>query len=317
MGRPDILVVGAGVSGLTTAVLLAEQDYSVHVVAELPPRETTSAMAGASWAPCLHNDDRTLAWAEVTRSILEELAAEPRSGVRLVPGLEVSDEPGAPPDWAAAVDGYRPWNEDEQIKAGPRYQSGWHYRIPLVDMPAYLDYLADRLAAAGGTTEFGRRVRSLSELRDAAGRVVNCTGLGARELVPDERMFATRGQLVVVENPGIDEFFQDNVHEDDLTYIFPHGDHVVLGGCANDHVESEKVSIDTTDAILERCVKIEPRLSGAKVIDHRVGLRPNRDRVCLEAAVLDGLRVIHNYGHGSVGVSLSWGCAEAVHRLIG
>jgi D-amino-acid oxidase len=148
MGRPDFLVVGAGVSGLSTAVLLAEGGHRVHVVAALPPRLTTSAMAGASWAPCLDNDERTPQWAEVTRSALESLAGQPHTGVRLVPGLEVSEDPGDPPAWATRVPQYRPWSAEERQTLWPRYHSGWHYRIPLVDMPVYLDYLADRLAAA-------------------------------------------------------------------------------------------------------------------------------------------------------------------------
>ena len=50
----------------------------------------------------------------------------------------------------------------------------------------------------------------------------------------------------------------------------------------------------------------------AEVVAHRVGLRPARPSVRLEA---EG-RVVHNYGHGGAGVTLSWGCAEEVRDLV-
>jgi D-amino-acid oxidase len=49
------------------------------------------------------------------------------------------------------------------------------------------------------------------------------------------------------------------------------------------------------------------------VLAHRVGLRPVRPQVRLETqAVPGGRHVVHNYGHGGAGVTLSWGCALAV-----
>ncbi|WP_433056207.1 FAD-dependent oxidoreductase [Dactylosporangium sp. CS-033363] len=316
MGRPEFLVLGAGVSGLTTAVYLAERRHAVHVVSDRAPGRTTSAAAGASWGPYLVNDPRALHWSDVTLEVLESIADVPRTGVRMVAGLEVSDDPGGPPEWATRIRDFHRCTDSELDSFRPLYRTGWHYTIPLVDMPVYLEFLADRLRAAGGTTDFRRRVESFDELLGEADCIVNCSGIGARELVPDKTLYPTRGQLLVVENPGIEEFFQDNQHGDDLTYIFPHGDQVVLGGCATDHDDSLLPDAVTADRILERCTKIRPELSNVKVLDHRVGLRPSRDTVRLELVDLAGTPLIHNYGHGSVGVSLSWGCAEAVGDLI-
>jgi len=50
---PDVLVVGAGVSGLTTAVCLAEAGRGVEIRADRLPPDTTSAVAGALWGPHL------------------------------------------------------------------------------------------------------------------------------------------------------------------------------------------------------------------------------------------------------------------------
>ncbi|HEY2792992.1 MAG TPA: FAD-dependent oxidoreductase, partial [Micromonosporaceae bacterium] len=64
--------------------------------------------------------------------------------------------------------------------------------------------------------------------------------------------------------------------------------------------------------IVARCAAIDPRLASARVLEHRVGLRPSRPSVRLEAVAQNGRTVIHNYGHGGSGVTLSWGCADDV-----
>ena len=317
MGRPEILVVGAGVSGLTTAIYLTEAGYTVELIADLPPESTTSAAAGASWGPYEVSDPRVMPLTDTTRTALERIASDHSAGVRLMYGLEVSEDEGDPPEWATKVPDFAPCSEAELAGLPSHYRSGWHYRIPVIDMPVYLRYLLRRLRQGGVSPVFGRLVRSWAELRGAAGVVVNCTGLGARDLVPDATLYPTRGQLVVVSNPGLDEFFQDNTHSEDLTYILPHGDTVVLGGCATDRSVSPAEAEITAQRIIKRCAEIEPKLLGARVIEPRVGLRPNRDRLRIEEVEIDGMRVIHNYGHGASGVSMSWGCAEAVCRLIG
>jgi D-amino-acid oxidase len=55
-----------------------------------------------------------------------------------------------------------------------------------------------------------RRVHQLEEVAEVAAVVINCTDIGARQLVPDPDLTAIRGQLVVVENPGITEFFAED-----------------------------------------------------------------------------------------------------------
>jgi D-amino-acid oxidase len=68
--------------------------------------------------------------------------------------------------------------------------------------------------------------------------------------------------------------------------------------------------------ILRDCAAVEPRLNGARVVGHQVGLRPFRPQVRLEAeATGDGPLVVHNYGHGGAGITLSWGCAREAAAL--
>ncbi len=315
MALPDILVIGAGVSGLSTAVSLAEAGWAVAIRARLRPRDTTSAVAGASWGPYMVADPRVARWSDETRLVLEKIAAEPGSGVDLVNGLEAADEVMPAPDWAPAVPDFRLCRPDELAKLPARYHSGWRYTIPLVDMPVYLGYLERRLASHGVRVRSGT-VDSFAAVRGRARAIVNCTGLGSRQLVPDPSLFPSRGQLVVLENPGVRHFFQDHTKAEELTYILPHGDRVVLGGCATDHSEHDLPVRETARAIIERCAEIEPALRGARFIADRVGLRPARDRVRTELDQTRGFPVIHNYGHGGAGLTLSWGCANEVTRLV-
>jgi D-amino-acid oxidase len=310
---PDVLVIGAGVSGLTTAVCLAEAGATVRIAAATPPAQTTSAAAGAIWGPHLvAMDDRAAHWADVTLARLLDLTAEPAAAVRTLTGRQAARTRTDPPDWVASLAGFRLCTSQE-LPAG--FAAGWRFAAPVVTMPAYLAYLEARFRDSGGQAGETRNVKfgSLQEAssRTSAGVIVNCAGIGAYGLVSDCELMPVRGQVVVAANPGITEFFIGLGDESaDLSYIFPHGDTVVLGGTEGHGDWSLEPDQATADRILRDCAAIEPSLRGARVVGHRVGLRPVRPAVRLEAERLPGGRtVVHNYGHGGAGVSLSWGCA--------
>jgi D-amino-acid oxidase len=311
--RPEILVIGAGVSGLTTAVCLAEAGPRVRVRTRELPGETTSCAAGAIWGPYFTTDDRVPQWSERTRIIFDALAGVPGAGVRLVHGIEAGRGATAPPDWARAMAGFRRC-ATQDLPEG--FASGWEYTAPVVDMPAYLAYLVERLRDAGGELEVGM-VGSLEDAVAAAPVTVNCTGIGAATLVPDRQVFPNRGQLVVVDNPGVSTFFIEHDESPTPTYFLPHGpDRVVLGGSAELGRSDLAPDYETSKAIQRRCATIEPLLAHLPVREHRVGLRPSRPRVRLERVAVGRGQVIHNYGHGGSGVTLSWGCARDVLALV-
>ena len=305
--HPDVLVVGAGVVGLTTAITLAEAGLVTRVRAAAPPEQTTSFVAGAIWGPVRSsNSPRVHEWARAGLAVLSGLASDPRAGIRPVSGVEVATQARQPPEWISFLPSSRLLAPDELPRG---FAAGWRYTAPLATMPVYLTYLAERLTAAGGRIDIGAPVTSLPSL--AAPLIVNCTGIGARDLVPDPAVVPLRGQVVIVANPGISEFFRHPSDGVDSTYIFPHDDFVVLGGTSEEGAWDLAPRPSVTERILRDCAAAEPRLRGAQVLAERVGLRPYRPDVRLEAEALDDGRVLwHNYGHGGAGVTLAWGCAR-------
>jgi D-amino-acid oxidase len=147
--------------------------------------------------------------------------------------------------------------------------------------------------------------------------VVCCPGLGARELVGDESVVPVRGRVVIVRRPpGLGDRLFGWVEGQRLSYIIPRRDGVLLGGTYEPGETSLTSDPSAAAEIQRRCAEVEPSLAAAEVLAERVGLRPVRPAVRLELEERPGGRaVVHNYGHGGSGYSLSWGCAEEVAEL--
>ena len=273
-----VIVVGAGVVGLTCAVRLLEAGHRADVVARDLPLETTSAVAAAIWYPYLAEPvDLVGRWSRTTFAALEALAGdEPEAGVRMAEGSLVS-----PQGTATEV-------------------------VPLIEMPLYLRWLAARVEDLGGTVT---RL-NLSALPSGGDVVVNCSGLGARLLAGDHDVQPVQGQVVVVEQFGLDRWWLDPAGP---TYVVPRSQDVVVGGTEVPGAWSRSPSPATATEILDRAAALVPALRGARVLRHKVGLRPARSTVRVERTG----DVVHCYGHGGSGVTLSWGTADDVVTLVG
>jgi D-amino-acid oxidase len=308
-GHEEVTVVGAGVVGLTCALRLAEAGYAVRVVARERLGDTTSAVAAAVWYPYrAFPFDRVLGWSHAGYEAFVALVdAEPDAGVRLRLGTELLRDDGPDPWWAGAVPDIA-----KVTDVPPGFAIGWRFASPIVDMSRYLPWLEGRLAARGIVPE----PAVIDDLADLAGVVVNCTGLGARELVPDPAVEPVRGQVVVVEQVGLEEWVVDDGDGGALTYVVPRIDDIVLGGTAQAGASDLAVDPGTAAGILDRATALVPALAGARIIGHKVGLRPARPTVRLEVERRRDRAVVHCYGHGGAGVTLSWGCAADVVGLV-
>jgi D-amino-acid oxidase len=312
----DVLVVGAGVVGLTAAVRLREAGHDAHVHARDMPGQTTSAVAAALWYPYrAYPADLVTRWSARAYEVFTALADDPGVPVRVRHGRELWREPVPDPWWRDAVRGFARVPPEA---LPPGYADGYAFPAPVVEMSAYLDWLAGRLAGLGGTLA-RRTYATLDEARAVAPVVVDCSGLGAYDLVPDRTLTPVRGQVVRVSQVGLTEWVLDGTDPAGPTYVVPREHDVVCGGTASDGDWRLEPDPGTAEDVLARCRALVPALADAEVREHRVGLRPARPAVRLEAEPSPGGGVVHCYGHGGAGVTLSWGCADdvvvAVDRL--
>src|SRR6266516_7307783 len=247
----DVTVLGAGIVGLVSAVQLAEAGHRVQVIATATGADTTSTVAAALWYPYrAAPQDKVTRWSAGTFRELSSLAAEPAAGVRMRWGRELFRVPTGDPWWVSAVPA---WQRLDSVPPG--YADGLRLRVPVVDMPRHLAWLTAKLAAHGTVVDR----RRLTGIPNEGDVVVNCTGLGARTLVPDGSVRALRGQVVVVEQFGLTEWLLDQSDEVNLTYLVPREQTVVLGGTAEPDNEELAPDPVTAAAIVSRCAALVPR----------------------------------------------------------
>ncbi|RIK37016.1 MAG: FAD-binding oxidoreductase [Chloroflexi bacterium] len=312
MNNKPIAIIGSGVIGLTSAVRLLEQGFSVTIYARETPPHTTSDVAAAYWAPgALLGGERMRRWALESLAAFTKLAETPGSGVRFNLLYELSTEPLGVPDLG-------PLLHTEAVPPGrfPAPWSGFGITVPQIDVPVYMPWLFQQVHILGGQL-VQADIRSLAELAGAHRLVVNCTGLGAHMLTGDD-LFPIRGQVIRIRKPPSlpGEMLSAESHNE-VTYIIPRSQDCLLGGTY--HYGDARIQIDEEIAagILTRCARFYPVLAEPDIIEHRVGLRPGRRAVRLEVERLgQGISVVHNYGHAALGHTLSWGCAAEVAALV-
>ena len=316
MSARPIVVIGAGVSGLTCALTLKERGHDVEIWARERSPNTTSDVAAATWYPLRgERDDRTDCWLPISLERFTALAADPASGVVLRTGIELFRFPADDEWWRDVLPGFRRARADE---LPPGFVDGFCASgIPVIEMPIYLGWLLDTLARLDVPIR-GGSIESFDEAFAGHDVVVNCAGLGARELANDATMVPVRGQVVRVAQFGLDHYMLDEQATDGIAYVYPRSRDVVLGGTREAGNESRDVDAETARAIVQRCAVLEPRVLEAPVVSEAVGIRPGRPSVRLEAESRPGGKLlVHDYGHGGSGVTLSWGCAADVAALIG
>jgi len=324
MAERNVAIIGAGVSGLTCGVVLAEHGYRTAIFAKDIGQQTTSSVAAAVWFPYhVEPAERVIPLALETYQVLLDLARFPESGVSIIESRQFLRTGEIEiPEWAiplgaqhlsSVVTGLWPV-QDRAQRGGYSLKSGFSLRVPLMDTTIYLDYLAERFRKAGGEIHANVRFEKLEDVNTKFDLVANCAGIGARELVHDADLEPHRGQVAIV--PRVEGLSCAIVCDDEpLMYAIPRANDCVFGG-TNESSDNLTADPGTTSRIMAECSRVL-NIDKPPVLAARVGLRPfRRSGVRLERDRLrDSRTIIHNYGHGGAGFTLSWGCARKVLEL--
>ncbi len=305
----SVLVIGGGVNGLSTGICLLEDGWDVTIYSEEFSPNTTSDVAAALWYPFLSAPvEKTNVWGSRTYDILKLLATEKGAGIDMTQTFEYFRSSQPDPVWKSTVDNFERITEDLPSD----YVECFSFMTQVIEMPLYLEWLMNRYNLLGGKLE-KRRVNDFSEVPEKFQLVVNCTGLSSGELCNDPEVYPVRGQIIRIK-PKLNQMHLDQ-QIPTLSYIVPRSNDMILGGVAQEGNWSLEPTEEDRNFILEKCSKIIPDLKNAEIIEDIVGLRPGRAEVRLEKEQISGKVIIHNYGHGGSGVTLSWGCAEEVVEL--
>jgi D-amino-acid oxidase len=309
VSKGHCLVVGAGVSGLSSAIRLLENDWEVTIWSSEFSPNTTSDVAAALWYPFLSAPvGKTNVWGSETYNVLKVISRFPQTGVSMTQTYEYFREEQPDPSWKQSVDGFKRLNGN----LPEDYIECFSFITPVIEMPIYLKWLMNRYEELGGKQKV-KKVDNFSNITDKYDLVVNCTGLESKNLLNDSEVYPVRGQIIRVKT-DIKEMYLDQ-QISTLAYIVPRSEDMILGGVAQNNDWSLETRIEDREDILEKCCKLIPELRNAEIIEDMVGLRPGRSEVRLEKEILLGRPMIHNYGHGGSGVTLSWGCADDVVEL--
>lgn len=316
--KQRVAIVGAGVSGLTCGVVFAERGFRAAIFAEETGQTTTSAAAGALWFPYdAEPADKVIAWALETYNVLVDLSRDSQTGVSMIELRQFSRTGETQiPDWAIPLGASVISTEVEKsLTVNPVvFKAGFTITVPLMDTTIYLDYLTNRFLKGGGKINANVRFEKLEDVDRAFDLVINCAGIGARTLLHDVDLEPHRGQVAIVGK--IDNLPCAMVCDDaPLMYAIPRKNDCVFGG-TNELSQDRNVDPAVTSAIVAECSRVL-NIDNPRVLAERVGLRPFRKSgVRVERDRLrDGRTVIHNYGHGGSGFTLSWGCAQKVFEL--
>ncbi|MEH2423666.1 MAG: FAD-dependent oxidoreductase [Nostoc sp.] len=277
-----ILVIGAGVSGLTTAICLREVGFRVVIVADRFAPDLTSIVAGAlwEWPPAVcgsHGAPRSLErsknWCMTTYNKFKKIHAEFGSEET---GLYLKDayfyfkdvlenrptELRKMNELKDKVDGFERGLQivketiDLSFKGG--IKDAYKHMAPTTNTDVYLKWLLQQVKDIGCeiiqekiTVNVVQNEQELLH-RFNAKAIVNCAGLGSIATTGDTSMYPLRGALVRVKNLGgvvtdahCISHEESSANEQDIVYIVPRGDDlVVLGGLTQQDQWSTDLSLE-------------------------------------------------------------------------
>ena len=237
MTKKETIILGCGVSGLSTGICLLEAGYTnVKIIADQLPPHTTSDKAAAIWFPYKANpQDLVLKWSMESYRVFEELTKDDGTGVHFVEWFELKEKIADEIPWWAAKLPATAYRKAQQSELPDGYSHANVVCVPMIETPIYMPYLLQKFEKNGGKIE-QKRISDLEEVfkENPQAFLINCTGLGARELCEDSEVYPIQGHIVQLEADVNQEigYLADEGGQNSLAYMMPRKDCIVLGGTA-------------------------------------------------------------------------------------
>lgn len=306
-----VTVVGCGIIGLTTAIILQEKGYSVRIVAEETFEKSLSIKVGAIWFPFeVHPAEKANVWGSKTYERYQ-LEMRKTKGVSFIPFTVVYNEQ-SDLSWVRKL----PKSAVREALSHEVPHNATMAKVaivPLAEPPIYLPELFHRFITEGGTFQ-QQKIMSLQELANLDSLVINCAGLGTLAFYADALLFPMRGQILRCENLDIQSCV-NSTQKGALSYVITRSTDCIVGGTDYENDWNMNVEQGDTELILSRLRSAQLSPTDPIILESVVGLRPARKEVRFEFDA-QYTHVFHNYGHGGAGFTIGWGCAlELVEQL--
>ena len=369
--KEKVLVLGAGVSGLSSGILLLKEGFDVTIWAKDFSTDITSNKASAVIHPSLCSNQKNiiiwgilfslpvigniakfiyptfvrvysllykknsnkintkinkeqeelLSMGEFTYDYIKNNILDSNNSGCIERNVkEIFNRPKKNPPWSNShwiktKGNFKRIPKEELPKT---YIDGYEISTIVVEPNIYMDYIMNNFKQLGGKI-VQKDIQNIDDiLKSEFQTIVNCTGLGSRTLFNDKKVYSVRGQLVTIRKiPGIEDVIVDHDNPvKDLCIITPRIDNITLGGVDQAYNYNLEPNEKDTKDIIKKCTEIDPRLKDLEIIDVTVGLRPQRYPIRIEKETIANKTIVHNYGHGESGFTLSWGCAKKVVDLV-
>lgn len=309
----NIAIIGAGISGMSVAYALKDDGHVITIFAENFSPNITSNKAAAFWFPYhVRNDARGIGWCQTSYQYFKMMSAQTtETGVRMQQlAKEVPVNVAEDASWLSFMPegSYRIVPENE---LAPGIANRYEVSVPLIETQIFLPWLQAQLSEAGITFR-QQKIIQFSEILAGYDWIINCAALGnLHELCKDEALIPVRGQVALLTPASR---FPIHLNNEKQLYVVPRKDAIIVGGTYEMGVNSAETEPGTIQKILEKAYIDLPFLKTLTVSGAWAGVRPYRETVCVEKDA--ELPIIHNYGHGGSGFTLSFGCAFEVRALI-
>ena len=308
----NIAIIGAGISGMSTAFLLMQKKYRITIYAKAFSPNITSNRAAAFWFPYhIRNDKRGIRWCQTSYKYYQKLAEQKESGISMRQLIKVLRK-GVEEEEPVWID-FMPEGVCrimDKSELSENIAKGYEVKVPLMETQIFLPYLQQQLSK-NGVRFIEKEIKSFNELTSDYDIVINCSALGSRKLCNDESIIPVRGQVGLLSPKNNMPIYLDN---EKPLYIVPRKDAIIVGGTYEEKVKTEITEPSTIQRILNNAYEVFPALKQQQVIGSWAGLRPYRPEVRVEQEKVTN--IIHNYGHGGSGFTLSFGCAEEVAKIV-